>query len=308
MQEKLKTVAVVTATMAAAVSGALISAGTAQAVTPSTTTINFTGDTPGGKPAGFVSVTNPNVSFRSTSGSISISDFGVQSNGQAIAAFGATAGLDIRLAKPTTAISMAFGNDDPGFVDTTAKAQLELFRGVTKVGTAAVNVNANDVMDQRVGYGNARVFDRVVVTFVSSTGAPNALTEVIDDINLAPLCTKAGGPGNNIIIGTANKDVLCGDSGNDIIRGGGGRDLIYGGPGQDTVLAGDDADWVNAGAGADTVRGGDGADILLGVDSRDRLFGDAGPDILVGGTSRDACNGGQGRDTAQSCEVRVSIP
>lgn len=309
MHTRIRTATVVSATLAAVVSGALVSADPTAAVTPTNTVIDFTGDTPGVKPAGFVSVATPDLNFRdSAGGSTYVDDFSPFSNGRAIAALTPTAGLDIRLSRPTTSIAMGFGNDYPGVVDTTAKARLQVFRGPTQVGITEVNVNANDVMDQVIRYGDARVFDRAVLTYVTAAGAAVALEEVVDDITVAPRCTRTGGAGNNVLVGTNRRDVLCGDSGADIIRGRGGADLIYAGPGSDTVLAGDDGDWVSGGEGADDIRGEDGADILRGFAGRDRIAGGSGRDVLVGGTSRDRCEGGTGRDVGQSCEVRRSIP
>jgi hypothetical protein len=48
---------------------------------------------------------------------LSVDDFGDQSRGQALIAGTDTddSAIRITLARPTTRISMAFGNDDPGF-------------------------------------------------------------------------------------------------------------------------------------------------------------------------------------------------
>jgi len=308
MNTTISSASVVSMTLAAGAIGVVLGTGPAAAVVPTDTVIDFSGDAPGAKAPGFVSVATPDVSFRATSGTISVDDYGPQSNGQAIAAFGGAAGLDIRLTRPTTSIEMAFGNDDPAIVTTTAKARLEVFRGTTEVGSTEVEVNANDLMDQVIRYGNARVFDRAVLTYVTAAGATTTLAEVADDITVAPRCTRTGGAGGNVLVGTNGRDVLCGDAGADVVRGGGGADLVYGGPGSDTILAGDDGDWVNGGDGADNVRGEDGADTLRGFSGRDRLSGGSGRDVLVGGTSRDRCDGGSGRDVAQNCEVRRSIP
>ncbi|MQW78078.1 hypothetical protein GHK92_19605 [Nocardioides sp. dk4132] len=310
MHTTIRTAAVVSTSLAAVVAGALLGAGPAAAVVPTDTVIDFTGDAPGTKAPGFVSVATPDVNFRETGGGpVYVDDFSTLSNGQAIVAlFTPTAGLDIRLTRPTTGIAMAFGNDNPERVNTTSKARLQVFRGQSQVGVVDVNVNANSTMDQVIRYADARVFDRAVLTYVTADGVPVELQEVVDDITVAPRCTRVGGAGNNVLVGTNGRDVLCGDAGADVIRGGGGADLVYGGPGSDTILAGDDGDWVNGGDGADNIRGEDGADILRGFSGRDRISGGTGGDVLVGGTSRDRCDGGSGRDVGQSCEVRRSIP
>jgi Ca2+-binding RTX toxin-like protein len=305
MQDKLKTAAVLGAALVAALSGTLISGGPAAAITPTSTTIDFAGDTTGPKPAGFVSAATPTVRFQATGGgTIQVVNAPPATDGNGIASFGAAAGLDIRFASPATSVVLAFGNDDN---DTTHRARLEVFRGVTQVGTEFVSFNANGTLDQTIRYANARVFDRAVLTYVDAAGVAINRTEAVDDIVVPPLCTKAGNGGSNVIVGTSKKDVLCGDSGNDVIKSGGRNDIVYAGTGNDAVLTGDGSDWVNGGLGRDEVRGGDGADILRGFDGRDRLFGERGADVLDGGISRDRCDGGPGRDTAVACERRIAI-
>ena len=308
MFQHLRTTAALTATIGAALGGSLLLPGAAHAVTPHATNLTFTNDSPTAVPNGFASVDAPDVTFRATAGPMQVADFGNQSDGQAIAAFGVVASLEIDLAKPTTGISLAFGNDDPGLSNTTFKAQLDLFRGAIKVGTADTRFNANDIMDQRVHYLGPRLFDRAVLTYVNGTGAVAPIAEIADDIKVAPQCTKAGNNKANVIVGTSHKDVLCGDGGNDVIQGAGAGDLVYGGAGNDQILAGDGADWVDAGDGRDVVHAGAGNDIVSGDAARDRLFGEAGSDVLLGGSSHDLCDGGSQHDTVQSCEVRVHIP
>jgi Ca2+-binding RTX toxin-like protein len=308
MIKQFKAVGVGGAALVAAMSGAVIGAGPADAVTPHPTELTFTSDTAGGKPAGFTSVDSPNISFQGTTGSIQIGDFDVQSRGNAIVSFGASGGLQIDLTEPTNSIAMAFGNDDPAFATNTSKARLDVFRGATQVGSKSVNFNANDVMDQTIRYGDKRLFDRAVLTYVDPSDTPLSLAEVVDDIKVAPLCTKAGNSGNNVIVGTSGKDVLCGDSGSDVIKGAGSGDIVFSGPGNDTVDSGDGSDWVSAGDGRDKVDGGNGSDVLRGEGGRDKLAGAQGGDILSGGSSHDKCDGGPQHDTGQSCEVRVSLP
>ncbi|HSS68337.1 MAG TPA: hypothetical protein VLK34_07275 [Nocardioidaceae bacterium] len=176
-----------------------------------------------------------------------------------------------------------------------------------QVGSASVNFNADDIMNQTVRYGDKRLFDRAVLTYVDAGGVPVPLAEVVDDIVVAPLCTKAGNSSSNVIVGTAGKDVLCGDSGNDVIKGAGSGDLVFAGPGNDTVVTGDGGDWVSGGDGKDKIDGGNGGDVVRGDGGRDKLTGSRGGDILSGGSGRDKCDGGPQHDTGQSCEVRVSI-
>jgi Ca2+-binding RTX toxin-like protein len=289
--------------------GVLAAPTAASATTPVPTSITFTGEAPGSKPNGYASAEFPGVHFSSTATTtVSVDDFGAQTHGLGVVAFGTNGALEMRLTNPTTALSLAFGNDDPFIVDGTDQAQLTLFRGANQVGQVDVNVNANDVMDQRIGYAEGRLFNRAVLQFVDAADAPTTLAEMVDDIEVAPLCTIAGGAGNNVLTGTPARDVICGDEGNDVIRGGGGPDLIYPGPGGDRAEGGTGDDTVLAGRGNDNVLGGPGADDLRGGPGRDRLSGQSGRDVLSGGSGRDICNGGPDHDRSSSCAVRHSIP
>jgi Ca2+-binding RTX toxin-like protein len=290
--------------------GVLVAPNAASATTPVDSTITFTGEAPRVTPDGYASAEFPGMRFFDTIGaSVEVRDFVLQSHELAVATAGNPAGaLEMRLNGPTTGFSFAFGNDDPNLMNGTDLAQLTLFRGSNQVDQVDVNVNANDVMDQRIGYAGGRLFNRAVFQYVDGAGAPLGVTEIADDIEVAPLCTVAGGPGNNVLTGTAAADVICGDTGNDVINGGRGRDLVYPGPGSDRVVGGSGSDTVLAGRGNDNVLGGRGADDLRGGPGRDRLSGNSGRDSLSGGSGRDTCVGGRNLDQGRSCAVRRSIP
>jgi Ca2+-binding RTX toxin-like protein len=298
----------VTATVLTLAASGLISTGTASAVTPTTIVANFTGDTAGAKPNGFASVGAPQMHFYDTvSTGLVVGDYGVQSHGNSLAIFG-TGALEIRLAAPTSAISLAFGNDDPGLSTATDLARLTLFRGTTQVDQIDVHFNANDVMDQTVGTPGGPLFTRAVFQYVNSGGTPIGVTEVVDDITVGPLCTISGNSGNNHLVGTGGNDVICGDSGNDVISGGGGDDIIYGGSGKDDITGGKGKDLLFGGSGKDSVTGGKGRDQLNGGKGKDHLNGATGKDQLNGGTGQDHCDGGKGHDTATACEINSNIP
>jgi Ca2+-binding RTX toxin-like protein len=290
--------------------GVLVAPTAANATTPVNSTIAFTSEAPGLKAEPYASAEFPGMLFSDTVGTfVQVADFGVQSHGSAVATAGNPFGaLEMRLTGPTTGFSFGFGNDDPGLMNGTDLAQLTLFRGATQVDQVEVNVNANDVMDQRIGYSGGRLFNRAVFQYVDGAGSPLGVTEIADDFEIAPLCTIAGGPGNNVLTGTAGADVICGDSGNDVINAGRGNDLIYPGPGSDRAVGGRGRDTVLAGRGNDNVLGGFGADDLRGGPGRDRLSGNSGRDFLRGGSGRDTCIGGPNLDQSRSCAVRRSIP
>lgn len=264
-------------------------------------TVDFEGDAAGGKPNGYVSPSSPLLSFYDTNGAnLSVADFGNQSHGKGLAVNGDdNSALEIRLAAPTSRLSLAFGNDHPGIADATDKAVLTLYRGATQVSQVAVTVNANDVMDQTVTQASGPVFDRATFQYVDFSGTPLNLIEVVDDIQVAPLCTVVGTEGNDVLSGTSGDDVICGGGGSDSITAKGGADLVFAGPGNDTINAGGGLDVVNGGRGNDNILGAAGADVLRGHEGRDRFNG---------GTGSDRCEGGPGRDQATKCEVRIQIP
>ena len=288
--------------------GALAAApAPAGATTPTPTTVTFTGEADGSKPNGYATAAQPDVHFSSTgTTTLTVGDFSNQSHGSAVA--NVAGKLEIRLTGPTTRLALAFGNDDPTLMDTTDQAELTLYRNTTQVGQVFVNVNANDVMDQRIAYGSGRLFNRATFQYVDLAGSPKSAAEVADDISVAPICTVAGNAASNRLVGTVGADVLCGDAGNDRISGGGGADLIYPGPGSDRVSGGAGNDTIIDMLGRDRISGGAGNDDLRGGRDRDVLSGGPGRDRLSGGPARDVCNGGAGRDRAGSCEVRRLIP
>ncbi len=175
-------------------------------------------------------------------------------------------------------------------MDETDLASLTLFRGATQVGKVLKNVNANDLMDQRIGFSRGKLFNRAVFQYVNASEVAKNLIEIVDDIRVGPICTIVGTSGKDNLNGTSGSDVICASGGNDKVDAGKGDDLIFGGGGRDLV------------------RGGRGDDEMNGDAGKDRLFGAAGRDKLNGGKQRDFCNGGSGKDTGKSCEVKKRIP
>jgi Ca2+-binding RTX toxin-like protein len=121
--------------------------------------------------------------------------------------------------------------------------------------------------------------------------------------------TISGGPGNDIIIGSARSDLIYGDGPAGPLPGEAPP------PGNNWIHAGREDDTVQAGFGADFVFGGDGNDLILGhgfrettpvmtaeedsalrADGPDLLFGSAGDDTMDGGGGNDTVHGGSGDD------------
>lgn len=276
---------------AATLAAPLLVTSTAEAAVPPRLHVDFEGEPTGNKPNGYATGAAPDVRFYDTMGAdLNVLDYGNQSNGQALAVNGDDASaLEIRLANPTTSLKLSFGNDDPGFSDPTDQAMLTAYRGATQVGQSLKNLNANDDMDQSIRVSGA-LFNRVVFQYVDAAENPINLIEIVDDLDIAPLCTVLGTPGNDLLVGTPGPDVICADDGVDTVRALGGDDLIYAGKGRDTVYSGSGRDKANGGGG------------------KDRLFGQQHRDRLHGGKKRDFCHGGPGWDVGISCEVRRAIP
>jgi len=129
----------------------------------------------------------------------------------------------------------------------------------------------------------ASVTNKANVT--STTADPNLANNTATATVRVPGCqrtgsTIAGGPGNDILCGTAGPDSITGGGGHDLIILFGGNDKATGGAGNDTIFGG---------AGADQLTGGDGNDRLFGNDGNDRLTGGPGNDLGVGGVGTDTC-------------------
>ncbi len=264
----------------------------ATAAVPGPVVIDFTAEPAGAQPNGYSPVGAGGVTFTDTDGAnLSVGDYGVQSHGQALLVGSDDASaLEIALPKPALSISLAFGNDDPNFMDTTDLASLTLYRGATQVGKVLKNVNANDTMDQRISFSKGKLFNRAVFQYVDAAENPKNLIEIVDDIKVGPICTVVGTSGGETLNGTSGNDVICAGGGSDTVNARGGNDLVF------------------AGSGNDIVRGGGGGDEIIGGNGKDRLFGNKGRDTLNGAKKRDFCDGGRGTDKAKSCEVKRRIP
>jgi WD40-like Beta Propeller Repeat/RTX calcium-binding nonapeptide repeat (4 copies) len=112
---------------------------------------------------------------------------------------------------------------------------------------------------------------------------------------------RSGGPGNDVINGTPEKDYICGKGGNDIIYGRGGNDEISGGLGKDKIYGGYGNDEISGGLGKDKINGGYGNDIVDAREGRDRVRAGPGKDKLNSKDgSRDRLRGGNGIDRAHT--------
>jgi Ca2+-binding RTX toxin-like protein len=185
----------------------------------------------------------------------------------------------------------------------------------TESGSSVVPVDANDIIDMRIGrITTTNAFYSEIITFTS-------VEEVHANV------------GDDIVYGTFNSDRIFGDAGNDQLYGGIGADLLDGGTGGDLArydfatsgvyarldgVAGASGEAVGdvftsiegfvgsafndifvGSANGDYLNGLGGADSLYGLGGNDTLIGDAGDDQLFGGVGADALNGGAGTDIAR---------
>ncbi|AYF85838.1 MULTISPECIES: peroxidase family protein [unclassified Pseudomonas] len=171
---------------------------------------------------------------------------------------------------------------------------------------------------------------RVVASFTDDQGF---LNQVASAATAFIGGTFNGGPGNDILTGTAGDDVMNGGGGNDTLNGGAGNDLIDGATGADSMTggAGNDTFYVDnvldsvteaAGDGRDMVRttlasyslganvedlayigssnftavGNGLANVIAGAVGNDTLSGGGGNDMMFGVAGNDVLNGNAGAD------------
>ncbi len=102
--------------------------------------------------------------------------------------------------------------------------------------------------------------------------------------------------GDDIIIGSSEREVINGNSGRDRIYGTGGNNFLRGGKGDDTLFGGTNNDILNGNNENDVVFGGDGNDVVRGGKGHDYLYGEGGDDVLSGDFGADVLIGGAGAD------------
>jgi hypothetical protein len=117
-----------------------------------------------------------------------------------------------------------------------------------------------------------------------------------------------GGPGADVIVGSAGADTINGGGGDDLICGLGGNDTIEGGAGNDRINGNDGADTIKGGAGADGLDGEAGNDTIKGGADADALAGGIGTDKLDGGDGGDKCEFDEFDETVTRCESVTRSP
>ncbi len=111
-------------------------------------------------------------------------------------------------------------------------------------------------------------------------------------------CRFDGGPGADVLRGTADDDFLFGRAGADVLVDGFGEDLLEGGDGHDRLAGGEEADVLGGGRGDDLVRGGGG---------RDQIFGGPGRDRIDGGIAKDGIYVADGERDVVACGPQFDV-
>ncbi|WP_199245511.1 CAP domain-containing protein [[Phormidium] sp. ETS-05] len=102
--------------------------------------------------------------------------------------------------------------------------------------------------------------------------------------------------GDDLIVGSIDRDIVNGNRGNDSIQGGEGDDYLRGGQDNDSIEGNGGNDIVNGNKGEDIVDGGAGDDLVRGGQGNDLLIGGDGDDVLIGDFGTDSLTGGAGAD------------
>ncbi len=109
-------------------------------------------------------------------------DFGSQSIGQGLAVFGDdSSAIRMLFVQPYVNLSLVFGNDAAGFAQNDDWASLTLYNNSVFIGSALVQLNANDLADQSIGWSGA-AFDEAIFQYVDQDFLPLDLIEIIDNV------------------------------------------------------------------------------------------------------------------------------
>lgn len=111
-------------------------------------------------------------------------------------------------------------------------------------------------------------------------------------------CRFEGGPGNDVLRGTADDDFLYGRAGDDLLVDGYGDDVLEGGDGDDRLRGGEEFDLVSGGRGDDVLAGGGG---------RDRIYGGPGRDRINAGIARDSIFVADGERDVVACGSELDL-
>ena len=164
------------------------------------------------------------------------------------------------------------------------------------------------ISSHREDPANASSRVRVLLALIGTAAVAAVSLNLTGAGPLTPLATNKSAPcggekptiigtsGDDVLVGTDQRDIILGRGGDDTIRGLGGNDALCGRKGNDTIIGGDGDDMIKGGAGNDEAEGQGGDDFVRGRSGNDDMAGGTGFDRLLGGDGRDDADGGPGLD------------
>ncbi|MCA2603281.1 MAG: FG-GAP repeat protein, partial [Microcystis sp. M29BS1] len=138
------------------------------------------------------------------------------------------------------------------------------------VGNLNLKVTATDKPGASVSTNfTLQVFHPVLVPTGGSVIKGTPINDRIDALGKSGTYRLESGAGDDLLIGSNQRDVLNGGSGNDSLYGEGNIDKLYGEEGDDLLDGGLGSDFLYGGAGADSfvLRSGNGSDRILDFNS-----------------------------------------
>lgn len=162
-----------------------------------TAIINFESEAAGVKANGYSAIGHPDVQFTDTSGAgLTIGKFTGRGIGnRTLAVWDDVDGskLQVDFAKPMSALSFYFGNDDITYSSATDRAWLEIWNGGTLLHQTSMALNLNKAADQIMAYSapGGVSFTRAYFWYGDSAGNPftrsafgfTGLIEMVDNIS-----------------------------------------------------------------------------------------------------------------------------
>ncbi|MCZ8190006.1 MAG: FG-GAP-like repeat-containing protein [Microcystis sp. LE19-338.1B] len=138
------------------------------------------------------------------------------------------------------------------------------------VGNLNLKVTATDKAGASVSTNfTLQVFHPVLVPSSGSVIKGTPTNDLIDALGKSGTYRLESGAGDDLLIGSNQRDVLNGGSGNDSLYGEGNIDKLYGEEGDDLLDGGLGSDFLYGGAGADSfvLKSGNGSDRILDFNS-----------------------------------------
>ncbi|MFM7906875.1 MAG: putative Ig domain-containing protein, partial [Microcystis sp.] len=138
------------------------------------------------------------------------------------------------------------------------------------VGNLSLKVTATDKPGASVSTNfTLQVFHPVLVPSSGSVIKGTPINDRIDALGKSGTYRLESGAGDDLLIGSNQRDVLNGGSGNDSLYGEGNIDKLYGEEGDDLLDGGLGSDFLYGGAGADSfvLKSGNGSDRILDFNS-----------------------------------------